>query len=111
MRPEAPTKHPATIKAVFVSKTPAEAAAIPEREFKSDMTTGISPPPIGITNASPDIIETIRTAMNIFLINSKSKFTKPNPLRSTWRIAIKINTKHTINNHFENLLKASFEPL
>ena len=53
IKPLAPTKDPATIKTLFSSNKPANAAAIPEKEFKSDITTGISPPPIGNTNPTP----------------------------------------------------------
>ena len=55
INPLAPTSEPATIKTLFKSKRPANAAAIPEREFRSDITTGISPPPIGVTNPKPAI--------------------------------------------------------
>ena len=70
--PEAPTKQPATIKAVFVNKTPAEAAAIPENELSKEITTGISPPPIGRTKANPANKDMIRRAINIFCIRAKS---------------------------------------
>ena len=72
INPDAPTKHPATIKAVFVNKIPAKAAAIPDREFSNDITTGISPPPIGITKQKPESIETISNPRNICWIRSKS---------------------------------------
>ena len=55
INPLAPTSEPATIKTLFKSRRPANAAAIPEREFKSEITTGISPPPIGVTNPKPAI--------------------------------------------------------
>tara|TARA_B100000575_G_C23038968_1_gene597992 strand:- start:99 stop:353 length:255 start_codon:yes stop_codon:yes gene_type:complete len=61
INPDAPTKHPATIRAVFVNKIPASAAAIPDREFSNEITTGISPPPIGITKQKPERIETTRS--------------------------------------------------
>ena len=53
IKPLAPTKDPATIRTLFNSNNPANAAAIPENEFNNEMTTGISPPPIGITNPTP----------------------------------------------------------
>ena len=64
--PEAPTKQPATIKAVLVSKTPADAAAIPENELSKDITTGISPPPMGRTKANPANKDMMRRTINIF---------------------------------------------
>ena len=62
-RPDAPTKHPATIKAVFNKRTPAKAAATPDNEFSNEMTTGISPPPIGTTKANPANNEATKNAM------------------------------------------------
>ena len=53
IRPLAPTKHPATTRTVFVITNPAAAAPNPEKEFSNAMTTGISPPPIGITPKTP----------------------------------------------------------
>ena len=51
--PLAPTSDPATIKTLFNKRRPANAAAIPENEFNRDITTGISPPPIGKTKPIP----------------------------------------------------------
>jgi hypothetical protein len=110
-KPEAPTKHPATIKAVFVKSTPADAAAIPERELRSDITTGISPPPIGVTNAKPAIIETTKTAMNTFWISSKSKIYIPELLETICNAAIAIKIKLKIKNHLDALFKKLFEAL
>jgi uncharacterized ParB-like nuclease family protein len=53
IRPLAPTKDPATIKTLFEMMNPVNAAAIPEREFSKETTTGISAPPIGNTNNIP----------------------------------------------------------
>ena len=53
INPLAPTKEPATIKTLFNNNNPAKAAAIPEKEFNRDITTGMSPPPIGITKPIP----------------------------------------------------------
>ena len=55
IKPLAPTREPATIKTLFVSNSPANAAAIPEKEFNKEITTGISPPPIGRTKPIPPI--------------------------------------------------------
>ena len=57
--PEAPTKEPHIIRAwpadafVWTRTNPVKAAAIPEYEFNSEITTGISAPPIGITSNIP----------------------------------------------------------
>ena len=55
INPLAPTRDPATISTLFNNNKPAKAAAIPESELSKDITTGISPPPIGITNPMPAI--------------------------------------------------------
>jgi len=53
IRPLAPTNEPATIKTLLNNNNPAKAAAIPEKELSKDITTGISPPPIGKTKPMP----------------------------------------------------------
>jgi hypothetical protein len=52
------------INILFITTNPAAAAATPEREFNRDMTTGISPPPMGRTNITPNTKETATTAKN-----------------------------------------------
>jgi len=59
INPDAPTKEPATIKTLFDIINPVNAAAIPEREFNKETTTGISAPPIGSTNINPRIQDII----------------------------------------------------
>ena len=53
IRPLAPTRDPATISTLFSNNNPAKAAAMPEKEFNKEITTGISPPPIGRTKPIP----------------------------------------------------------
>ena len=53
INPLAPTKQPATTSTVLVITKPAAAAPSPENEFNKAITTGISPPPIGITPNTP----------------------------------------------------------
>ena len=53
IRPLAPTKEPATISTLLSRRSPANAAAIPDNEFNKEITTGISPPPIGNTKPIP----------------------------------------------------------
>ena len=72
-RPDAPTKHPATIKAVFNKRTPAKAAAMPDNEFNNEMTTGISPPPIGTTKANPANNEAIKKRNECYFYQFKTK--------------------------------------
>ena len=58
--PEAPTRQPATINAVLDSTIPAKAAAMPDKELSNEITTGISPPPMGRTKTKPAKTETTR---------------------------------------------------
>ena len=109
-RPDAPTKHPATIKAVFNKRTPAKAAATPDNEFNNEMTTGISPPPIGTTKANPANNEATKNAMNVISINSKLKTKIPVELNAIWLIAISTKKQINIKNHLEILLSKLFEP-
>ena len=53
MTPLAPTREPATMSTLFCITKPAAQAARPERELSSDITTGISPPPMGMTATMP----------------------------------------------------------
>ena len=52
--PEAPTSVPATISASLSSTKPVAAAARPVNELSSEITTGMSAPPIGNTNITPE---------------------------------------------------------
>ena len=100
-RPEAPTRQPATISAVLVMIIPASAAAIPDNELSKDMTTGISPPPIGKTNARPVISEAIKKQTKIILIKSISSISKPDTLRTICRMHSSANEHPKINIHLE----------
>ncbi len=53
IEPDAPTIIPATISAVLSSAIPVAAADRPVKAFSSEITTGISAPPIGSTTAFP----------------------------------------------------------
>jgi hypothetical protein len=52
------------INMLFITTKPAAAAASPEKEFNREMTTGISPPPMGNTKTTPNIKDTVKTAKN-----------------------------------------------
>jgi hypothetical protein len=52
--PEAPTSIPLTIRTLFSSSNPVAAAARPVNAFNSEITTGMSAPPIGSTNRTPN---------------------------------------------------------
>ena len=51
--PEAPTSVPETISRSLCSTKPDAAAAMPVNELSSEMTTGMSAPPIGSTSSTP----------------------------------------------------------
>ena len=51
--PEEPTSVPATTIARLLMANPSAATARPVKEFSSDMTTGMSAPPMGMTIATP----------------------------------------------------------
>ena len=53
--PDAPTSVPATMRAKLFSVKPLAATARPVHALRSEMTTGMSAPPIGSTNATPRI--------------------------------------------------------
>ena len=55
--PEAPTRAPLTIRTFWCSEKPAAEAAIPVHAFNSEMTTGMSAPPIGRTKRTPNASE------------------------------------------------------
>ena len=55
IEPDAPTMIPPTISATLSSAMPAAAADRPVKAFSSEITTGMSAPPIGSTNMLPRI--------------------------------------------------------
>ena len=54
MPPDAPTSAPAMIRAQLPMTNPAMATAVPVKAFSSEMTTGMSAPPIGSTIVTPN---------------------------------------------------------
>ena len=54
MPPDAPTSAPAMISAQLPMTKPAIATAVPVNAFSSEMTTGMSAPPIGSTIVTPN---------------------------------------------------------
>ena len=61
--PEEPTSVPATISATLSSEKPAAAAERPVNAFSSEITTGMSAPPIGSTTRLPRIAAPTSTRM------------------------------------------------
>ena len=64
IEPEAPTIIPATISAGLFSAIPVAAADRPVKAFSSEITTGMSAPPIGSTTALPSSAAQISMPMN-----------------------------------------------
>ena len=58
-----PTSVPATIRTTLSRANPAAAAASPVKALRSEMTTGMSAPPIGNTKRLPRTAAPIRTPM------------------------------------------------
>jgi len=58
--PLVPTRQPATINTLLVMTKPAAHAARPERLLSIEMTTGMSPPPMGMTRVQPRTREMAR---------------------------------------------------
>jgi hypothetical protein len=53
MIPDEPTSAPLMMSTLLSITNPVIAAAIPEYEFSSEITTGMSAPPIGTTRSTP----------------------------------------------------------
>ena len=53
--PDAPTRAPEMISTGLLMTKPAIAAAVPVNELSSEMTTGMSAPPMGSTSVMPKI--------------------------------------------------------
>jgi hypothetical protein len=51
--PDEPTSVPATTIALLLMAKPSAATARPVKEFNSEITTGMSAPPMGMTIATP----------------------------------------------------------
>jgi hypothetical protein len=60
--PDAPTSDPAMMSTLLFSTNPVAAAASPEYEFRSAITTGMSAPPIGTTSMTPRTEATAQSA-------------------------------------------------
>ena len=52
--PEAPTSAPATMRTLLWRTKPVADAASPVKALSSEITTGMSAPPIGSTNMTPN---------------------------------------------------------
>ncbi len=64
MSPDAPTRAPLMISPSLLITKPVSAAARPEYELRSEITTGMSAPPMGITDRTPRTSARPTTARN-----------------------------------------------
>src|SRR5215470_4514437 len=64
MKPEEPSSAPDTMSTLLFSTNPNRAAENPAYEFKSEITVGMSAPPIGVTSMIPKIRATTTIAGN-----------------------------------------------
>ncbi len=60
MLPEAPTRAPAMMSPTLLMTNPAIATAVPVKALRSEITTGMSAPPIGMTMITPMTSEAMR---------------------------------------------------
>ena len=61
--PEAPTRVPATIRAKLSRMKPEAATARPVKALSSEITTGMSAPPMGSTKATPSTSASTSSAL------------------------------------------------
>ena len=57
MKPEAPSRAPATISSLLLSANPIAEAESPAYELSSEITVGMSAPPIGMIISTPKASE------------------------------------------------------
>ena len=60
--PDDPSSAPAMISSLFCSTKPIATAARPAYEFSSEMTVGMSAPPIGRISRTPKISDSVTSA-------------------------------------------------
>ena len=75
--PDAPTSEPAMMSRLFSSTKPVAQAARPEYEFRSEMTTGMSAPPIGTTRPTPRTRATRTSTMCMVKMPAPASPVKP----------------------------------
>src|SRR3984885_1701245 len=81
MLPDAPTSAPAMISAQLPMTKPAIATAVPVNAFSSEITTGMSAPPMGITMSTPntrDATTTIHSPARLGVESTYPAAARPN---------------------------------
>jgi len=83
--PEAPTNVPATMSSVLLSVNPDAATARPVKAFKSEMSTGVSAPPMGSTKMAPSASDSTSTMTSTVVLAvttvTTSRATMATPMR------------------------------
>ena len=77
--PDAPTRAPLTIRTFSCSAKPAADAASPVQAFSSEMTTGMSAPPIGRTKRTPNVSEATITPTSSHWDSFPARITPASP--------------------------------
>src|SRR6202034_4183034 len=84
--PDAPTRAPAIISAQLPITKPAIATALPVNAFRSEITTGMSAPPMGITMSTPntrDATTTIHSPARLGVASTYPAAARPNAASTT----------------------------
>ena len=64
MKPDDPSSAPAVMSSLFCSTNPIATAESPAYELSSEMTVGMSAPPIGMISKTPNVSESTMIAAN-----------------------------------------------
>ena len=86
--PDAPTSMPLTIRTLFSSSKPVAAAARPVNAFRSEITTGMSAPPIGRTKRTPKRRPPATAAQSSQLCSPPARMIAPAAMQAPIRIAL-----------------------
>ena len=90
MLPEAPTRAPATVRMTLASTKPAMATAVPVKALSSEMTTGMSAPPMGRTMSTPTASELTTVISRTGRLWTPAITAIPEPTAATARAALAI---------------------
>ena len=79
MPPDAPTSAPAMVNVAFCRTKPAMATAVPVNALSSEITTGMSAPPMGSTMSTPKPRAAITTISKIGRLCAPAMTAMPDP--------------------------------
>ena len=86
--PDAPTSAPLTIRTFSCRAKPAAAAASPVQAFSSEITTGMSAPPIGSTKRTPNVSEAVMTPTSSHWDSGPTRIAAARPSAAAITIAL-----------------------